>query len=143
MHYVGLDVHQRLSAVCILDENGKREKQFIVRGPWAKLFEALGEIPGPLAMCYEASNGYGFLYDLLSEIGDRVVVAHPGQLRLILRSKRKHDRVDAEKLANASPRGKYTRSTTSAARWGWSAVERWWLPSLPFAYINWCHYEHG
>jgi transposase len=29
----------------------------------------------------------------------RVVVAHPGQLRLIFRSKRKNDRVDAEKLA--------------------------------------------
>ena len=29
----------------------------------------------------------------------RVIVAHPGQLRLIFRSKRKHDRVDAEKLA--------------------------------------------
>jgi len=29
----------------------------------------------------------------------RVVVAHPGQLRLIFRSKRKNDRVDAHKLA--------------------------------------------
>jgi len=29
----------------------------------------------------------------------RVAVAHPGHLRLIFRSKRKSDRVDAEKLA--------------------------------------------
>jgi len=35
----------------------------------------------------------------LSRLASRVVVAHPGQLRLIFRSKRKSDRVDAEKLA--------------------------------------------
>ena len=29
----------------------------------------------------------------------RVVVAHPGHLRLVFRSKRKHDCIDAEKLA--------------------------------------------
>lgn len=99
MRYVGLDVHQSMSAVCILDEHGKKEKQFIVRGHWTKLAEALREIPRPFAVCYEASNGYGFLSDILSRMCDKVVVAHPGQLRLIFRSKRKNDRVDAEKLA--------------------------------------------
>lgn len=99
MRYVGLDVHQSMSAVCILDEHGKKEKQFIVRGRWTKLVEALQEIPRPFAVCYEASNGYGFLSDLFSRMCDKVVVAHPGQLRLIFRSKRKNDRVDAEKLA--------------------------------------------
>jgi len=99
MRYVGIDVHQLMSAVCILDEHGKKEKQFIVRGRWTKLVEALRDIPRPFAVCYEASNGYGFLSDLFSRICDRVVVAHPGQLRLIFRSKRKNDRVDAEKLA--------------------------------------------
>jgi transposase len=35
----------------------------------------------------------------LRPIAQRVVVAHPGQLRLIFRSKKKNDRVDARKLA--------------------------------------------
>jgi transposase len=52
-----------------------------------------------MAVCYEASCGYGFLYDLFREVADRVVVAHPGHLRLIFQCKRKNDRVDAEKLA--------------------------------------------
>jgi transposase len=39
------------------------------------------------------------VYELLAKIARRVVVAHPGLLRLIFRSKRKNDRVDAEKLA--------------------------------------------
>lgn len=52
-----------------------------------------------MAVCYEASCGYGHLHDLLSRVCARVAVAHPGELRLIFRSKRKNDRVDAEKLA--------------------------------------------
>jgi transposase len=39
------------------------------------------------------------LYDELTELARGVVVAHPGNLRLIFRSKRKNDRVDAKKLA--------------------------------------------
>ncbi len=99
MHYVGIDVHQRMSSVCILDENGKKLKAFTVKGNWGHLAKVMRELPRPFAVCYEASCGYGFLHDLFYRFADRVVVAHPGQLRLIFRSKRKNDRVDAEKLA--------------------------------------------
>lgn len=50
-------------------------------------------------VCFEASVGAGHLYDLLRSRCHRVVVAHPGQLRLIFRSRKKNDRADAEKLA--------------------------------------------
>jgi hypothetical protein len=50
-------------------------------------------------VCFEASSGYGFLFERLATIARHVVVAHPGQLRLIFRSKRKNDRVGAERLA--------------------------------------------
>jgi transposase len=96
---IGLDVHQRLFVVCILDVNGKRIKEFCVRGHSSKLTDALAKLKQPFAICYEASCGYGYLYDQLSRIARRVVVAHPGQLRLIFRSKKKSDRVDARKLA--------------------------------------------
>jgi transposase len=99
MRYLGIDVHQSISMVCVLDENGHKESQFTVRGRWPKLIEALARVPRPFAVCFEASTGYGFLYEALSRMAERVVVAHPGQLRLIFRSKRKNDRVDAEKLA--------------------------------------------
>jgi transposase len=101
VRYVGIDVHQAMSSVCILDESGKQERAFTVRGPWPKLMEQLrleGE-KGPLAVCYEASNGYGFLHDQFSKFAQSVAVAHPGKLRLIFRSKRKNDRLDAERLA--------------------------------------------
>jgi transposase len=61
--------------------------------------ERLRHLPESFEVCYEASCGYGWLYDQLKPIAARVVVAHPGQLRLIFRSKRKNDRADAQKLA--------------------------------------------
>jgi transposase len=99
MYCVGLDVHSKRSSLCILDENGKPHKHLEVRGPWPKLMETIDTLPRPFSICFEASCGYGYLHDQLSRRAACVQVAHPGQLRLIFRSKKKHDRVDAAKLA--------------------------------------------
>ena len=99
MWYVGLDVHWRTSTVCILDECGRQVKCQTIKGRWEKLLAWLGDLGQPFTICYEASCGYGTLYEALCRLSRRVVVAHPGKLRLIFRSKRKSDRVDAEKLA--------------------------------------------
>lgn len=96
---VGLDVHWRTSTYCILDSNGKKIKTRTVRGGWRLLLAELTTLPRPWSVCYEASCGYGVLHDRLSQMAAKVVVAHPGRLRLIFRSKRKNDRIDAEKLA--------------------------------------------
>lgn len=99
MYYVGLDVHWQQSTFCVLDENGKKLSSRTVQGSWDKLLMALGVVKKPFAICFEASTGYGYLFEKLSLMAAKVTVAHPGQLRLIFRSKRKSDRVDAEKLA--------------------------------------------
>ncbi len=99
MWSIGIDVHQRSFAVCILDAHGKMVKQMKLRGTLAKLLDTLRSIKEPFAVCYEASCGYGHLHDLFGKQAKRVVVAHPGQLRLIFRTKKKNDRVDAKKLA--------------------------------------------
>ncbi len=99
MLYIGLDVHQRSFALCILDHRGKRIKEIRERGGWQDLLRVLGTLRRPFAICYEASLGYGHLYDQLCKLARRVEVVHPGQVRLIFRTKRKHDRIDARKLA--------------------------------------------
>ena len=96
---VGLDVHQRSSSICILDAHGKPVTSKAVRGGWEKLVVTLRKLNEPFQVCFEASCGYGPLHDALAKIAQRVVVAHPGHLRLIFRSKHKHDRADAKKLA--------------------------------------------
>lgn len=99
MLYVGVDVHQPSFQVCMLDENGKVVKESKIRGGLMTLLQTLRQVGPPLAVCFEASCGYGHLHDHLAGIAQRVVVAHTGQLRLIFRSKHKNDRVDARKLA--------------------------------------------
>jgi transposase len=99
VRYVGLDVHFRQSTLCVLDHRGQKLLSRTIKGPWSKVLEEVGRVRKPFAVCFEASTGYGHLFERLQSIARRVVVAHPGQLRLIFRSKRKNDRVDAEKLA--------------------------------------------
>lgn len=96
---VGLDAHQRLFVTCVLDSNGKVVRTEAVRGNVENLERFLTELGEPFQICFEASCGYGVLYDRLRRIARRVLVAHPGALRLIFRSKQKSDRVDAKKLA--------------------------------------------
>ena len=99
MRYIGIDVHLRQSTICVLDQRGRKILSRTVKGHFTAVVDELRSIRGPLAVRFEASTGYGSQYEQLQKVARRVVVAHPGHLRLIFRSKRKNDRVDAEKLA--------------------------------------------
>jgi transposase len=98
MLYVGLDVHSKQITVCVLNSNGQVYQRCQVRQV-DQLLAMLGGLSEPFQVCFEASTGYGRLFEELAKISARVVVAHPGALRLIFRSKKKSDRRDAEKLA--------------------------------------------
>lgn len=100
MFTLGLDVSTQQSSLCILDAQGRTYKQLVVPGRWPAVMAAIDrQVPRPFAVGFEASCGYGWLADELGKRADRVVVAHPGQLRLIFAGKKKNDRVDAAKLA--------------------------------------------
>ena len=98
MFYVGLDLHTTHITICVLDDNGKVHQRCTVR-QIDQLMNFLERLPGPFRVAYEASTGYGRFFELLVTVAERVVVAHPGLLKLIFRSKQKNDRRDAEKLA--------------------------------------------
>ena len=98
MFHVGLDIHTKRISICALDEKGQVVHRSQVRGI-QDMLRVLTGLPGPFEVCYEASCGYGHSHDLLRPLATRVLVAHPGQLRLIFRSKYKNDRNDAERLA--------------------------------------------
>jgi transposase len=90
----------------VLDAQGNCLQRQTIRGYWPMValeveklsHDAQGQTRQVHA-CFEASVGAGHLYDLLQRCCHRLVVAHPGQLRLIFRSRKKNDRADAEKLA--------------------------------------------
>jgi transposase len=99
MHHVGIDVHSRQSSLEVLDGNGKLVNRTAIPGGWDALCSAVAKLPRPMQICYEASCGYGYLHERFAKLAERVVVAHPGQMRLIFRSKRKNDRIDASRIA--------------------------------------------
>lgn len=103
MHYIGLDVHTSISMFCIFNEFGKIVKEGVIRGPMREVVRVMTHyrksLGGPVHLCYEASGGCGWLYDQLTAAGLKIQVAHPGKVRLIFRTKRKNDRIDARKLA--------------------------------------------
>jgi transposase len=96
---IGLDVHDRQSELCVLDDNGNTKLRRSIRGSAREVISELERLKEPFRICYEASCSAGWLYDQLTALAQMVAVAHPGQLRLIFRSKKKNDRVDAAKLA--------------------------------------------
>ncbi len=98
MLYVGLAIHTKHIALCVLSETGQVVQRARVRGI-EEMLRLLKGLPDRFEVCYEASCGYGHYHDLLQPLAARVVVAHPGQLRLIFRSRDKNDRKDAERLA--------------------------------------------
>jgi transposase len=98
MYYVGLDIHTTRISICVLDEAGQLVRRCQVRGI-PEMLRILKGLPDRFAACYEASCSYGHYHDLLKPLAARVVVAHPGRLRLIFRSRDKNDRKDAERLA--------------------------------------------
>src|SRR3954470_15329643 len=98
MLYVGLDGHSRQSSLCILNSAGGTVNQIQLKGPRAAVVDRLRQLNEPFSICYEASCGYGQLYERLRPLAAHVAVAHPGKLRLIYGSKGKKDRGDAQKL---------------------------------------------
>jgi transposase len=98
MLYVGLDIHSKHIALCVLNQTGQAIRRARVRG-LEEMLRLLKALPDRFEVCYEASCGYGHYHDLLQPLAARVVVAHPGRLRLIFRSRDKNDRKDAERLA--------------------------------------------
>lgn len=96
---IGLDVHERTTSVCILDESGRMVKELTIKGHPRRAVEWLGRLKERFQVCFEASTNYGWLYEQLAGVAERVLVAHPGRLSLIFKSRRKNDRLDAARLA--------------------------------------------
>src|SRR6202162_4384821 len=95
---IGLDLGDRSSWYCLLDEVGEvlREQKL---GTTAK---AMREVFGSMPRCriaLETGMHSPWVSRLLSELGHEVIVAHARNVRLIGESRRKDDRFDARTLA--------------------------------------------
>ena len=95
---IGLDLGDRWSNYCVLDEAGEiLLEQKLATTPEA-VKQTLGRIPRSL-IALETGTHSPWLSRLLKELGHEVLVAHAQKVELITKSNRKDDRHDARTLA--------------------------------------------
>jgi transposase len=95
---VGLDLGDRSSWYCVLDEAGRvLLEQRLSTTPKA-VREVFGGIPHS-RIALETGTHSPWISRVLSELGHEVIVAHARNVRLIGESRKKDDRMDAQTLA--------------------------------------------
>jgi transposase len=95
---VGLDLGDRNSWYCVLDEAGRIQREQRVCTNAKALGEVFGAMPRS-RIALETGTHSPWISRLLSQLGHEVIVAHARKVRLIGESRKKDDRLDAQALA--------------------------------------------
>src|SRR6202048_3631742 len=95
---IGLDLGDRSSCYCVLDETGDVLLEQRVSTTPKAIKEVFGAMPRS-RIALETGTHSPWVSRLLSELGHEPIVAHARSVRLIGESRRKDDRLDARTLA--------------------------------------------
>jgi len=95
---IGLDLGDRSSCYCVLDEAGEVLLEQKVSTTPTAMKEIFGAMPGS-RIALETGTHSPWVSRLLKELGHEPIVAHARSVRLIGESRRKDDRLDARTLA--------------------------------------------
>jgi transposase len=95
---IGLDLGDRNSWYCVVDEAGQIRLEQRVRTSAKALQEIFGAMPRS-RIALEIGTHSPWISRLLSELGHEVIVANARKVRLIGESRKKDDRLDAQTLA--------------------------------------------
>jgi len=95
---IGVDLGDRSSAYCVLNEAG----EIVLEHKLATTPEAMKQVFGSMPRCriaMETGTHSPWVSRLLAALGHEVIVGHAQKVRLITKSRRKDDRLDARTLA--------------------------------------------
>ena len=95
---VGLDLGDRSSRYCILNEAGEKASEDQLPTTKAGLDGLFGKM-APCRIALEVGTHSPWVSRQLAVMGHEVIVANPRKVRLITQSVKKNDRMDAEQLA--------------------------------------------
>ena len=127
MHYCGLDVSRNSTHVYIEDAQGRRVTRGIVATTPTGLAGAVERYTARgVRVAIEAGNQTAWIVDLLRELGAKVHVVHPLKVKLIAESKKKTDRIDAQRLAHLLRIGGCRNPCTCPAAGAESCGDSWW-----------------
>src|SRR6202790_4457003 len=95
---IGLDLGDRNSWYCVVDEAGQIQLEQRVRTSAKALQEVFGTMPRS-RIALEIGTHSPWISRMLSDLGHEVIVANTRKVRLIGESRKKDDRLDAQTLA--------------------------------------------
>lgn len=99
MNYVGVDLHKQTISVCVVSQARDVRQSRRFRCEDESRIENFFASLKPFEVVVEATASYEWLLRLVEPQASRVVLAHPGKLRVIAESTRKSDKLDARVLA--------------------------------------------
>ena len=102
MNFIGVDLHKKTISLCVMVVvDGKRKvatrRRFDCRDTAG--IRAFFEEQTPFQVVVEATSNYEWFLQLVEDLADRCVLAHPKKLRVIAESTHKSDKIDAQILA--------------------------------------------
>jgi transposase len=98
--YVGMDVHRKRSQVALLDHDGTQLLNRNLPNDPAELTAVLGRLEPGTPVAFEAAYGWGWVVDLLGELGLEPHLVPPSRCKAIASARLKDDKVDAHTLAH-------------------------------------------
>jgi transposase len=99
MNYVGIDLHKKTIVSCVLNQDRKLLASRTFGCQQTDAIRDFFRTLQPFRVVIEATASYDWLAELLDPLAERVVLAHPGKLRIIAESTKKTDKLDARILA--------------------------------------------
>src|ERR1700689_2189617 len=100
MYYIRLDVHKKTISYCVKDAAGSVHQEGKIGSTRRELDGWIRNMPQPRTIAMEATIFTGWIYDHLVPHAEKVKVAHPLMLRAIAATKKKNDKIDANKIAD-------------------------------------------
>src|SRR5260370_34893019 len=100
MVYIGVDLHRKVSQVAAVQANGEVLWNRRIRSRPEDSAEIVGDLTATAAgVAFEATYGWGWFADLLTDLGLAAHMSHPKATKAISAARVKNDAVDAETLA--------------------------------------------
>jgi transposase len=98
--FIGVDLHKKTIVICVVNQAYRvLERRCFACGEAEAIAEwFVGQ--GSFEVAVEATANYEWFVQLVETNAERVVLAHPGKLRVIAESTRKSDKIDARVLAD-------------------------------------------
>jgi transposase len=96
--YVSMDVHFATILSVVLDFEGKKVMETVLRTEAGAIRDYLKGMSGPVWLTFEEGTMAAWLYEIVEPLVEKVIVCNPRRNRL-LKSGSKSDKIDAEKLA--------------------------------------------